>query len=381
MNVLILSCSTGGGHNSAGHAVEQELQRRGHRATMLDPYELKSAELAKAVGSIYVKMVQTVPGVFGEAYKLGDMVRKIPGKSPVYTVNIGMAKRMYTYIRKEGFDAVVMPHLFPAEILTYLKKHETEVPFTMFVATDYACIPFTEETDCDAYIIPNEDLRAEFQSWGIPDEKLAPLGIPVQAGFYDASERNSDRAALRAELGLEPDGNYLLISGGSMGAGDLNGLVGAFADWAKRQGEWRILVVCGSNAQLQEQLEEEYQQNPVVRCIGYTARMADYMACCDVFATKPGGLSSTEAAAVGIPIIHLSPIPGCETRNREYFSLKGMSLPLAGKEEVGKVMEQLADPSLRQSMIEAQHTYINGKAAKDICDFLERMAGDRNVSI
>ena len=166
-----------------------------------------------------------------------------------------------------------------------------------------------------------------------------------------------------------------------MGAGDLNGLVGAFADWAKRQGEWRILVVCGSNAQLQEQLEEEYQQNPVVRCIGYTARMADYMACCDVFATKPGGLSSTEAAAVGIPIIHLSPIPGCETRNREYFSLKGMSLPLAGKEEVGKVMEQLADPSLRQSMIEAQHTYINGKAAKDICDFLERMAGDRNVSI
>ena len=38
--------------------------------------------------------------------------------------------------------------------------------------------------------------------------------------------------------------------------------------------------------------------------------MADYMAACDVFITKPGGLSSTEAAVAGIPLIHISPIPG-----------------------------------------------------------------------
>ena len=40
MDALILSCSTGGGHNAAGFAVKEELERRGHQVTMLDPYTL-----------------------------------------------------------------------------------------------------------------------------------------------------------------------------------------------------------------------------------------------------------------------------------------------------------------------------------------------------
>lgn len=30
MEALILSCGTGGGHNAAGYAVKEELERRGH---------------------------------------------------------------------------------------------------------------------------------------------------------------------------------------------------------------------------------------------------------------------------------------------------------------------------------------------------------------
>ena len=40
MEALILSCSTGGGHNAAARAVKEELLRRGHNAVMLDPYTL-----------------------------------------------------------------------------------------------------------------------------------------------------------------------------------------------------------------------------------------------------------------------------------------------------------------------------------------------------
>ena len=32
MDALILSCGTGGGHNAAGYAVREELERRGHKA-------------------------------------------------------------------------------------------------------------------------------------------------------------------------------------------------------------------------------------------------------------------------------------------------------------------------------------------------------------
>ena len=57
MDALILSCSTGGGHNAAGTAIKEELEVRGHHVTMMDPYELVSHKLAEEVGNIYVKMV------------------------------------------------------------------------------------------------------------------------------------------------------------------------------------------------------------------------------------------------------------------------------------------------------------------------------------
>ena len=46
MEALILSCSTGGGHNTAAQAVFEALTERGHHAVRMDPYTLVSEELA-----------------------------------------------------------------------------------------------------------------------------------------------------------------------------------------------------------------------------------------------------------------------------------------------------------------------------------------------
>ena len=75
MDALILSCSTGGGHNAAGFAVKEELERRGHKVTMLDPYTLAGKSLDKLVGNGYIKTAQKAPHFFGFLYKLGDGYR------------------------------------------------------------------------------------------------------------------------------------------------------------------------------------------------------------------------------------------------------------------------------------------------------------------
>ena len=49
--------------------------------------------------------------------------------------------------------------------------------------TDYTCIPFWEETDCDYYVIPHEELKEICIKRGIPEEKLLPFGIPVSRRF------------------------------------------------------------------------------------------------------------------------------------------------------------------------------------------------------
>lgn len=64
------------------------------------------------------------------------------------------------------------------------------------IATDYACIPFWEETNCDDYVIPHKDLIPEFASYGIPKEKLLPLGIPVRPAFSRPASKEDVRRHL-----------------------------------------------------------------------------------------------------------------------------------------------------------------------------------------
>lgn len=58
MNVLILSCGTGGGHNAAGAAVQKQLQKQGHQVVMINPYQLKSNRLAGVIDKVYIGLVQ-----------------------------------------------------------------------------------------------------------------------------------------------------------------------------------------------------------------------------------------------------------------------------------------------------------------------------------
>ena len=89
MDALILSCSTGGGHNAAGTAIKEELEVRGHHVTMMDPYELVSHKLAEEVGNIYVKMVQHSPKLFGFVYSLGGIVRNKEATSVSAEISCG----------------------------------------------------------------------------------------------------------------------------------------------------------------------------------------------------------------------------------------------------------------------------------------------------
>lgn len=73
MDALIFSCGTGGGHNSAANAVKQELLRRGHRVTMLDPYSLSNTRVGSLINQSYINLVKKAPRLFGLVYQLGNL--------------------------------------------------------------------------------------------------------------------------------------------------------------------------------------------------------------------------------------------------------------------------------------------------------------------
>ena len=104
------------------------------------------------------------------------------------------------------------------------------------------------------------------------------------------------------------------------------------------------------------------------------------MISCDLLFSKPGGLTSTEAAVSGIPLIHTDPIPGGETVNREYFESRGMSLSARTPEEqVQAGLRILHDPALRDAMLQNQHKGIHPDAADRIYDAVKAAVERRNA--
>ncbi len=332
MNVLILSCDTGGGHNSAARSIQKELIRRGHQAVFLNPFELSGKRVAGAVGGAYVKLVQKHPRAFGMLYKLGAFVSRLPGRSPVYYANSLVARHLAKYLEQKSYDAIVMPHLYPAEMISYLKRKGWNCPKSVYVATDYTCIPFTGETECDYYVIPHEELELEFVRKGVKKQKLRAFGIPVDETFCSKEtlelefvRKGVKKQKLRAfgipvdetfcsketkqqareKLGMSEDGIYYLVAGGSIGAGKIQQLLDLMRE-ALEEVE-QAVVICGRNKKLEKKLRRRYDGYKNISIIGSTDQMATYMRACDVLYSKPGGLSSTEAAVIGIPLIFPPP--------------------------------------------------------------------------
>ena len=357
----------------AGKAVADELESRGHAVTVLDPYQLVGKNTAGHVGNLYIKLVQRSPRLFGCLYSLGDAYRKLPIHSPVYWLNGKIAAAMRRYLGRHHFDCIVMTHMFPAHILAHL-QNQAQLPRTVLIATDYTCIPFMEESSCDDYVVPAPDLVGEFSAKGIPKEKILPYGIPVRRDF--AAQRT--RAEARAQLGLKDGGTYVLLSGGSIGAGQMAGTVAALERFLLDRRDCRLLVLCGKNRGLYKKLRGKYAENRQIQVMESTPHMALYLKACDLFITKPGGLSSTEAAVSGIPLIHISPIPGCEQRNAEYFLQHGMSVFAANpKKELLPALSALQKDGAMREMAAAQKRWVDPRAAAKLCDHIERSAAAR----
>lgn len=353
----------------AAKAVKERLEWEGHEAVLMDPFCLSSQKTADRVGNTYIQVASRAPRLFGLVYKLGGKLSSSRHKSPVYYANIKTAKRLKNFLNENYFDAIVMPHLFPAEMVTYLKRKGLPVPPTVAIATDYTCIPFWEETECDHYILPHEYLISENTQRGLPPEKLYPYGIPVGMDFCT----NTGKVHAKKRLHLPLDKPVFLVMSGSMGFGKMHLFV--FELTRKLNNGEQLIIICGNNRKTYRILKTTYRRNKNVHITGYTEHVSDYMDACDVIFTKPGGLTSTEALVKNIPIVHTAAIPGCETKNKEFFVSHGLSLASEYVHtQVSQGITLVENKEIREAMICTQKKYARPSACADIVKLLAQIS-------
>ncbi len=363
MKILLLSCSTGGGHDAAATALQEYLESKGAECILIDSIELTSKSLSKRIDKAYTSIVNNRPSLFKKIYSFSDWYGKLKIKSPVYGINALFSRNLADYIAKNEFDVAIATHLFPAETLTRIKKKNPDIHF-LVVSTDYVSTPLWEETNPDYFFIASEQLKENYTSKGIAEDKLLPYGIPIHSKY---DHKMSVKSA-RQKLNIAQNKKAILIMSGSMGFGNLETTIANILNTYQNQAE--IITICGHNEKLQKSLKQKFN-DPNLKVYGFRSDINLFMDACDLIITKPGGLTSTETAIKNIPTIFTKPIPGCENYNANFFAKNNMALIANTNEEIMISIDLLLNnKKIINKMTKSQNKIINKNATKDICNFI-----------
>lgn len=364
MKLLVLSCSTGEGHNSAARAVIEAARQRGIHCVLEDPVSFGGQRVKRAVANVYNNMIKDRPRMFGAVYRVGELFDRTGIASPVYFANAAYEKKLHEYLLAEGFDAVLCTHLYGMEAMAAVRRRDGYAIPCYGVLTDYTCIPFFGEPEMDRYFIAHEELHQELVEKGVPGERIEATGIPVSPRF---GERVGRRQA-RESLGLPQASRVYLVMTGGVGCGDAGSLCAHLL--AREAGDFQIVVLTGRNEEMRKELTEHFREmTQHLTLVPFTREVDRYMEAADVLLSKPGGLSSTEAAVCGVPLVHVAAIPGCETKNAAFFAAHGMALwakDLADAAEKACTLVREKDMAAR--MLTCQRENIHADAAERIVE-------------
>ena len=364
MRVLILSCNTGEGHNSAARAVKESLERASVECEIDDALAFLSPKASNFICKWHVRLYKKAPAIFGIGYKAAE--KTMPDKldrSMLYEIMAKGAKKLAARIQEYGCESVVCTHPFAAMMLTKATmKYKVRVR-SSFVATDYTCSPGVSESRMDYYFIPHKSLIGDFSGHNIPRESIIPTGIPVSRKFYSEKEPLESKNALN----IPPHKKTILFMCGSMGCGPMKLIAKKLADIIKE--DEFLVVICGSNIKLYKSLMKYHEENRV-RIVGFTKNMPDYMNAAELMITKPGGLSTTEAAAKGLPMVLVDAVSGCETYNMRFWVENGMAKTNKNSNIALTVRELLDSPDELGKMKYRVNESFSEIAADKLCDVL-----------
>ena len=366
MKVLLFSCSTGGGHNSAAAALAQELEARSVESRTYDALQFLPKSTADLISHGHDFAYRYAPKIYGAGYRREE---KHPS-SLFYEQSIRGIGPLYEELIDQAPDAVICVHLFPAMMMTELRcSYGVRIP-TYFVATDFTCSPGVGDLQVDGLCIPHRDLIPEFVTAGLPQERLFPTGIPGGQQFLHPESREEARRA----LDLPVDGRILTLACGSMGAGPLRTTAQKVAELMGP--EDLLVTICGSNHRMYQQMQSDFFR-PVdrVRVLGYTHEMFRYMYASDLLLTKAGGLTTAEAVAAGTPLLYLNAVPGCESHNIDFMTRHGCALAVSSDEELQPMLQGILSGAIDPRSMVARRADFPTASAAAVCDLALRHAG------
>ncbi|WP_411725877.1 MGDG synthase family glycosyltransferase [Methyloglobulus sp.] len=343
--VLIMSASAGNGHIKAAEALEQSFAADDRVTEVInkDALQYTNKLFRDFYSKLYTSLVRSAPNFLGWWYKTSDE----PWRTDRMRIMLDRlnTKPLVRFIQDFDPHIIVCTHFMPAGIISHLIATQQIKARLSIVVTDFDFHAMWLSRSFHRYFVALDETQAHLEMLGIPRERVTVSGIPIDPVF----QRPINRTEARLSLQLNPDKPVLLLSAGALGMESTEFMVERLINLNI---DAQTLVICGHNEVLRQRIVQLVDRRSAnFKVLGYTNQMHTLMKMADILIGKPGGMTTSEAIACGLPICVVSPIPGQEERNSDHLLEEGIAVKCNDLTTLSFKLEQLLqDPARLASM-------------------------------
>lgn len=347
-SLLILSVSAGAGHVRAAEALRARAAEAypGVQATHIDLMEWVPKVFRKVYAESFLYVVEKHPEIWGYLYGRSDQPPREYSKTEALRKALERLNtvRFMKLLKDLDPDQIICTHFLPAQLLSRkIRKGAFGRPgvfkLPVWVAvTDFDVHRLWIHERMAGYFAASDEVAYRMAAKGIDPGTIQVTGIPIMPAFSaprnGAAPRGNgaplDKAECARSLGLDPSRPILALMAGGAGVGAGTGGGGLEATAARLlslPGDFQLAALAGRNEALLADLKRLASSHPGrFFPMGFTRTIERLMAAADIAITKPGGLTTSECLAMGLPMILVNPIPGQEERNADYLLENGAAL-------------------------------------------------------
>lgn len=312
--VYILTITAGAGHLRAADAMKKAfiLLHPEWDIKLINVLDYTNPWFKKFYANSYLDVVNQIPEFWGLLYGRMDDKKAVEKTAKAqHLFNKINTIRFIKFLKKNPPDVAICTHFLPAEILSSRKtKHKISFPWVC-VVTDYEAHMFWIYPNADLYIAATEHTKFQLERNGIPAKKILPAGIPIDPVFSQKKSRN----LLINKFEFQNILKTVLVMSGGFGSGPVESIVKQLQEI---DFPIQIMIVTGRNKKLEDKLKSEKYTKPT-KVFGFVDNVDELLSVTDLLVSKPGGLTTSESLAKGVPMIIVNPTPGQEERNSDYL--------------------------------------------------------------
>lgn len=369
--VMIFYAAYGGGHLSAARSIKENIETnyKNIDVKLVDCMEYVSKYVNKVTTKAYSELAKKAPRTWGRVYwhsQTGPLAHFSTTSNKVLSIKLNKLLQDFQP------EIIISTHPFATQMCGYLKKLGKLNAKIATVMTDYAphdqWLVFNHYVDY--FFVSHEGMKKKLYEKGIPNEKIFATGIPLSNKFL----LKYDKSQILENFGLSPDKKTVLFfGGGEFGLGKTQTFK-IFKSFVECPENIQIVAIAGKNPKMKESFENlvyESGKYDKVKILEYTNKVPELMSISDLVVTKPGGLTTTESLASGLPIVVINPIPGQEEENATYLEENKVAIWIKKDDNIEEILNNLFSNLDKMQEMKIRARLIAKKnSTKDICKIL-----------